>query len=231
MPDSDEYGISPEHEKLGELLSKIMAYQRSLPDGRAVELDELSREGVLSLADFEFLTSHSVTYKPHRLSDFHALDMFHMPNAGGGCAFIGPGGPPLSKRRAPLRAFQPVVESFLELPRPDHELLLHIEIAEDDGMAVAPKVITFGLRGVGWHERLPALRAIAAEFGFGTVQDEMVQGAHRLTFNIGTDAAQTAAATVALLSRGCGFTGETEIVYSAGALDESQRTAADDSRR
>src|ERR1700733_11242661 len=106
MPDSDAYKISPEQEKLGELLSKVMAYQCSLPDGRAVELDELTREGVLSLADFEFLTSHSVAYKPHRLSDFHALDTFRIPTANGGCAFIGHSGPPLSKRRARIRDFQ-----------------------------------------------------------------------------------------------------------------------------
>jgi hypothetical protein len=48
-------------------------------------LDELQREGVLDAADIEFLSSNSVTYKPHRVSDYHALDMFHMPTADGGC--------------------------------------------------------------------------------------------------------------------------------------------------
>jgi hypothetical protein len=221
MPDSNDYEIPQEQVKVGELLSKIIAYQHSLPDGRAVDLDELTREGVLVPADIEFLTSHFITYKPHRLSDYHALDTFHMPNAGGGCTFIGPSGPTLNKRRAPLRAFQPLVESFLELPRPDDELLLHIEFTEDDGMAVSPEMITFVFRSISWRERLPALRAVAAEFGFSPVQDEVVQGGHTLTFSICINAARTAAASVALLNRGCGFTNETEIVYSAGALDES----------
>src|SRR5213596_1277291 len=111
---------------------KIVTYQHSLSNGRAVDLDELHRNGVLSPADAEFLSSHSVTYKPHRLSDYHAGDMLHMPTDGG-CVFIGPAGPPLTKRRASLGVFQSIVESFLRLPRPQDELLLHIEFTEHDG--------------------------------------------------------------------------------------------------
>ena len=115
MPDSDDFAIPPEQQQLHEIFEKIVTYQLSLPDGRAVELDELRREGVLSPADAEFLSSHSVTYKPHRLSEYHATDMLHMPTDGG-CVFIGPGGPPLTKRRVALSAFQPIVESFLVAP-------------------------------------------------------------------------------------------------------------------
>jgi len=202
-----------------EILMKILTYQHSLSDGRAVELDELRREGVLSPADAEFLASHSVTYKPHRLSDYHAVDMFHMPKEDGGCVFIGPGGPPLTKRHASLSAFQSIVEGFLRLPRPQDELLLHIEFTEHDGMGVAPEMICYDMQSASWRQRLPAIRSVAAEFGFYSFQDEEIQGSWSLTFRLEPDVARTAAAVVALLGRGCGFTDETEIIYSAGALD------------
>lgn len=219
MPDSDEFVLPPDEAQLHEILMKILAYQHSLPDGRAVGLDELRREGVVSPSDNEFLTSHSVTYKPHGLSDYHAMDMLHMPTEDG-CVFIGPGGPPLTKRTAPLGVFEPIVENFLELPRPDDELLLHIELTEHDGLGVSPGFISFGFRSADWRRHLPSIRAVAAEFGLGPWQDEVVQGSHTLSFKISANAAQTAAATVALLRRGCGLTEETEIVFSAGALDE-----------
>jgi hypothetical protein len=219
MPDSDDYKIPREQEQLNEILMKIVTYQRSLSDGRAVDLDELQREGVLAPTDIEFLASHSVIYKPHPLSDHHALDMFKMPLATGGCVFVGPCGPPLAKHRASLRDFQPIVENFLQLPLPQDELLLHVEFTEHDGMGITPKMITFNFRSLRWRERLPVLRAIAGQFGFSPLQDEVVQGSHTLTFTIYLDAAQTAAATVELLSRGCGFTDETEIVHSAGAFE------------
>ena len=200
---------------------KVVGYQRLLPDGRAVELDELERKRVLSAEDMAFLTAHSVTYKPHRISDFHALDMFHMPTDGGACVFIGPAGPPLTKRRAPLAVFAPVVDSFLRLPKPKHELLLHIEFTEHDGMGVAPEMICFNFRSADQRRHLPAIRSVAAEFGFNRIQDEEIQGSWTLTFGITQDAAHTAAAVSALLSRGFGFADETEITYSAGALDEA----------
>ena len=218
MPDLSDFTIPPEQERLHAILNKFVAYQCSLSDGRAVELDELRREGVLSSADVEFLTTHSVTYKPHRLSDYHASDMLHMPTDGG-CVFIGPGGPTLTKRRASLSGFQEIVESFLSLPRPQDELLLHIEFTEYDGMGVAPEVICYNLQDAAWRQRLPAIRSVAAEFGFHPFQDEEIQGRWILTFRVAPDAARTAAAVVALLSRGCGLANETEISYSAGALD------------
>jgi hypothetical protein len=144
--------------------------------------------------------------------------MLHMPTDGG-CVFIGPCGPPLTKRTAPLGDFPPIVESFLRLPKPQDELLLHIEFTEHDGMGVAPEMICFTLRGADWRQRLPAIRSVAAEFGFQPFQDEEVQSSWSLTFRIAPDPARTAAAVVALLSHGCGFTDGTEITYSAGALD------------
>ena len=219
MPNSDDFQIPPEQKQLHEILMKIVTYQHSLSDGRAVELDELRREGVLSPADVEFLTTHSVTYKSHRLSDYHADDMLNMPTDDGGCVFIGPGGPPLMKRRASLSDFQTIVESFLRLPRPLDELLLHIEFTEHDGMGVAPEMICYTLQSASWRQRLPTIRSVAAEFGFHPIQDEEIQGSWSLTFRVAPDVARAGAAVVALLSRGCGFTGETEITYSAGALD------------
>jgi len=221
MPDLDDYQLPPEQKRLHEILTKILNYQYSLPDGRAVELEELLREGALSPSDGEFLTSHSITYKPHRLSDYHAGDMFHMPTTDGGCVFVGPAGPPLTKRTAPLRVFGSVVESFLQLPTSPDDLLLHIEFTERDGMGVSPGFISFGFGSARFRERLPAIRRVAVEFNLQTWQDEVVQCTHSLSFKISANAAGTAAATVALLSRGCGLTDDSEITYSAGALDEA----------
>lgn len=218
MPDSN-FNIPPDQERLQEILVKIMVYQHSLPEDRAVDLEELRNRGVLSPEDAEFFASHSVTYKPHRRSDYHALDTLHMPTEGG-CVFIGPSGPPLTKRRAPLSNFQPIVENFLQLQRPREELLLHIEFSEHDGMGVAPEMVCFTFLSADWRQRLPALRSVAAEFGLHPLQDEEIQGNWGLTFRIEPDAARTAAAVVALLQRGCGFTDETEVTYFAGALDE-----------
>jgi hypothetical protein len=105
------------------------------------------------------------------------------------------------------------------LPRPQDELLLHIEFSEHDGMGVAPEMICYTLQSAPWRQRLPAIRSVAAEFGFHPFQDEEIQGRWSLTFRLAPDVARTAAAVVALLSRGCGFSDETEITYSAGALD------------
>jgi hypothetical protein len=208
--------------KLSKILSKIVAYQRSLPDGRAVELGELRHAGVLSLSDIEFMSANSVTYKPHRLTDYHAMDMLHMPTEGG-CVFVGPEGRPPNKRRARLGEFQPIVQNFLSMPRPREELLLHIEFTKHDGMGVAPKFISFTIRSKVWRERLTFLRSVAAEFGFSPFQDNEVQGKHALTFQVSANADHTAATVAALLSRGCGFPNDAEIIYSAGALDESSK--------
>jgi hypothetical protein len=213
--------FSGDQGRLNEILMKISAYQRSLPDGRAVEIAELRSRGVLSSADIDFMSEHSVTYKPHRVSDYHALDMLHMPRADGGCVFIGPGGPPLLKRRTALREFQAVVNSFLKITRPEHELLLHIDFGKYDGVGVSPKMIAFNFRSEIWRERLPAIRSVAIEFGLHPHQDEIVQIYHTLTFGAPPNTDRTATVVVAMLSRGCGMTDESEIIYSAGALDEA----------
>ena len=163
MPDPHD-SFSGDQGRLNEILMKISAYQYSLPDGRAVELEELQRQGVLSSTDIDFMSAHSVTYKPHRASDYHALDTLRMPTADGGGVFVGPAGPPLKKRRAHLGEFQPVVQKFLRIPRPEDELLLHIELGKHDGMAVSPKMITFIFRSETWRERLPAIRTVAVAF-------------------------------------------------------------------
>lgn len=61
MPDSDDLQVPPEQEQLHGILMKIVAYQHSLAGGRAVELDELRRQGVLATADIEFLTAQGVS--------------------------------------------------------------------------------------------------------------------------------------------------------------------------
>ena len=43
MPDLENFRIPPDQEQLHEILTKIVTYQHSLTDGRAVELDELCR--------------------------------------------------------------------------------------------------------------------------------------------------------------------------------------------
>ncbi len=50
MPEPSEFESSPELERLHEILAKVVAYQHSLRDGRAVELDELESQHVLSSA-------------------------------------------------------------------------------------------------------------------------------------------------------------------------------------
>jgi hypothetical protein len=216
-----DYDSSPELERLNEILMKIVAYQHSLSDGRGVELDELHRQGVLSLADLDFFKQHSVTYKPHRVSDYHALDTLNMPTEGG-CVFIGPGGPPLKNRVAKLNAFQPVVEEFLKLPKPKDELLLHIEFTKDtDGMGVSPGHVCFIFKSEEWRRALVAIRSVATELGLLPHQDADVQDTHILGLVVPTDASQAAAAVIALLSRGCNFSQDAQIIYSAGALDEA----------
>jgi hypothetical protein len=220
MPKRGAQHIPLKQLQLHEILSKILAYQHSLPDSRAVEIDELKREGVLSAMDIEFLATHSVTYKPHQLSDFHGGDMLHMPTPEG-CVFVGPCGLALRKRSIPLGGFQRIVEDFLGLPRPADELLLHIEFDEHNGMAVSPSLICFTFKNRRWRERLSEIRRVAAEFGFQPFQDEVVQRSHTLTFRISADPGAIAEATTALL-KACGFIDEMEVIYSAGALDQSE---------
>jgi len=79
MPGSQDFNFSEEQGRLQEILMKIVIYQSSLPDGRAVEMEELKREGVLSSADLEFLAANSVTYHPCRMSDQCSMEMLQMP--------------------------------------------------------------------------------------------------------------------------------------------------------
>jgi len=218
---AEPYDIfSKPQQMLHVILTKITAYQHSFSDGRAVELEELKRKRVLSPEDIEFMSSHSVTYKPHRVSDYHAVDMLHMPTDGG-CVFVGPGGPPLRKRRGRMAEFESLVVRFLKILRPADELLLHIEFSQDDGMGIAPEMICFNFKSATWLERLQFIRSVAAGFDLHPLQDEEIQAGHTLTYCIPPDPARTAEVAVALLSQGCGLAEEAEIIYSAGALDES----------
>jgi uncharacterized repeat protein (TIGR04138 family) len=64
MPRPDHPESSPEQKRLLEILKKIVAYQRTLPEDRAVQIDELENRGLLSEADVDFMRSNSVTYEP-----------------------------------------------------------------------------------------------------------------------------------------------------------------------
>ncbi len=220
MPEPEDIDEPPEVQRLQQILTQVMIYQSTLPDGRAVELDELAREGVLSPDDLSFLTSHSVTYKPYRVSAPNALYMFHLPTSDG-CVFFSPQGPLLTRRSTPLATFAPIVADFLNLPAPQDHHLLVIDFTGDDGMGIAPEMICFTLRSAEWRQRLPAIRSIAAEFGFHPFQDAEVQQNWLLTFRTPLNAAHNTTAVIALLHRGCGFTDDTEITYSSGALDET----------
>jgi hypothetical protein len=221
MPDPE---FSESQMKLHEILAKIFAYQRSLlPEDRPVELDELERQKILSPEDIEFMSTHSVVYKPHKLFSYHAMDTFQMPTEDGGCVFTGISVKGLEKKhRTPLRDFGAVIERFLQIPRPEDELLLHVELEpETDGMAVAPGLIIVNFRTDSWKGRLPTIRQVALELGLEPFQDEEKQGSHGLTYKVPKDAVNTSTIFVALLSRGCGFADDSEIVYLAGALDEN----------
>jgi hypothetical protein len=216
--DAEEPSSDP-HERISQILTKITFYLRSLPEDRAVELDELIGEKVLSAEDVEFMREHSVTYKPHRRDDYHAMDMLHMPTADGGCVFMGPGGgpAPLKKRTHRGEGFQKVMEDFLRIPNPD--LLMHVEVAEDEAawFCLAPKFLMFGFKSPEWRERIDTVRKLAGELGLSCWDDREVQERWHLSFEVSDDPATAAAIAYALLTRGCGISGE--ITYSAGALD------------
>lgn len=227
MPEPDGHTIPPEHERIHAILLKIVAYQHSLSDDRAVEIDELSREGVISSADAAFLESHAVKYKPHRRSAFHAADMFQMPTEDGGLLSTGPNGTPPVVRRAFLPEFAQIVERFLRLPRPKDELLLHIEFGKRDGMGVSPEMICFTLHSPEWRRRLPAICRFAIESGFHRLQDQEIPSSWLLALRPSPGVVITGAAVAALLKQGCGIDDRRPITYSAGALDEVNQRRLD----
>lgn len=214
--------FSDDQMKLHEILGKIVAYQRSLPEDRAVEFEELEKANVLSPDDLEFMSAHSVTYRPHKLSSFHAMNTLHMPLKNGGCVFTGVSLASVQKRhRTTLRDFRLVIDKILELPRPEEELLVHIQMeAETDGMAVAPGMIMVNFKSAHWRKRLPTIREVASALGLEPFPGSD-DGKHILTYLTPRDTKRTVAAVEALLSRGCGLDEESEVVYMAGALDEA----------
>jgi hypothetical protein len=219
MKESDD--IPEPEENLHKILTKILSYQYALSEDRAVELKELIKEGALSEKDLEFIKTHSVKYKPHKLSDHHTMDMLEMPTAGGGCMFIGPCGAPLTKRSVELIGFPPVLEEFLLLPKPEDEFLMHVEFSEEDGMGISPGGICFTLMDPEWRRLLPGLRDVASKWKLQHWQDEEIQGSWILSFRLDLSPRRTAEVAVAFLREGCGFSDDYEVVFSAGALDEN----------
>ena len=218
MKESDD--IPEPEEKLHEILTKILVYQYGLSTDRAVDLDELLKEGALTEADNEFLEKHSVNYKPHRLSDHHGMDMLEMETANG-CVFIGPAGPPLTQRSVRFDGFALVVENFLRLPKPKDELLMCVEFPEEeDGMGISPGFVSFTFPSGSWRKLLPRLREVALKLNLQRWQDEEIQDIWHLSLRFELDPRETAEAVVTLLREGCGFSDDREVRFSAGALDE-----------
>jgi uncharacterized repeat protein (TIGR04138 family) len=202
---------------LSEILRKIVVYQHSLPDGRAVELEELRQKEVLSPADFEFMRAHSVTYEPRRRNAFRGTTL-SIPNESG-CRVVGVSGRKAQKRTIPLRDFQAVVEDFLQLPPTDEGSWLLVHFSTYDGVSVDPKCIRFNFRDSQWQARIPAIRKVAVEHGLAPRLRNEANEPWHLSLAITSDAAHTAAVFVSLLRIGCGLDDRTEISYSAAALD------------
>jgi hypothetical protein len=205
-------------DRVREILSKIVAYQHTY-SGVPVDLNTLVSTGVLSLDAQIFLESHSIDYKPHALTDYHAGDMFHIPTEGG-CMFVGPAGPPLPKYSARLSELAGIIERVLRLPIPADELLLHIELTEEDGMGVAPGLLSFILHRPEWRSRAATVKAIAAEHGLSPFQDSPeLQGNYILSFTPATDPSALTRIALDLLQRGLGLADKDQITYACGAIE------------
>jgi hypothetical protein len=221
MPEPEKIP-SGDHSNLHEILVKILKYLQSLPDGRAVELEEFRRENILSSADFEFMAVNSVIYKPRKYSAYRrGAYVLKKGTLDGGFQALGLKGEPL-KHRTYLRDFPHVIRKLLEVPESDDELLMHISLAEHDGMAVSPGFIMFNVRSDSWRERLPTIRSVALELGFEPFQDQDygTGQAHWLVYRIPRDPGGTCSVVDALLRRGCEMGDDSEVIYSAAALDE-----------
>lgn len=219
MPNQDETRQG-DPAKLSEILGKILKYQNTLPDGRSVELDELKRERILSPEDLEFMSAHSVTYKPRKSFAYRRGGYVLKMTTENGYISSGLKGEPL-EHRSKLRNFPLIIERLFAIPESGDELLLLIKFPEDDWIGVLPGIIIFNIRSDSWRQRLPAIRATALELGFEPTQDYESQESHALIHHIPRDAASMSAAVTALLSRGCGFSDEAELTYSSPALDEA----------
>jgi len=205
-------------ERVHKILGAILAYQHS-HSGSAVPLDDLVSAGVLSPEDQAFLESHAIEYKPHPLNAYHAGDMFHLPTEDG-CMFIGPAGPPLPKHRAPLPELSGIIERILQLPGPADELMLHIELSPEDGVGVAPGLLTFILHRQQWRSCAPSLKSVAAEHGLSPFQDSPeIQGNYLLSFTPTAGPRELAAMTLDLLRRGLGLADTEQMTYACGAIE------------
>lgn len=217
----DIYYIRPADEKIArvqEIFSKIMGYQAA-HENLAVELDVLIGAGVLTAEDRDFLEAHAIDYKPHALTDYHAMDMFHVPTEEG-CIFIGPGGPPLPKHTARLPELAAVIERVLRLPLPADDLMLHIEFTPEDGVGIASGLLVFILHRPEWRTHAAAVKEIAQEHGLAPFQDSPdIQGNYLLSFTLAVDPSVLARIEIDLLRRGLGLTDEEPITYACGALE------------
>jgi hypothetical protein len=203
-------------DRVHEILTKILTYQRA-QSGAPAGLDELLAAGALTAADRDFLDAHAIDYKPHALADYHAGDMFHIPT-GEGCMFVGPVGPPLPKHSARLADLPGIIERVLALPRPDDELLLHIELTAEDGLGISPGHVGFILHRSEWRARAATIKAVAAEHGLSPFQDSPeLQGNYILSFAMAPT--EVSATVLDLLRRGLGLTDTNEIIYACGAID------------
>jgi uncharacterized repeat protein (TIGR04138 family) len=205
-----------------ELLDKILVYQKALPDPRAVELEELEQRGILSADDLEFMTSHAITYAPHRRTDRHAGDMLSLPIEDGSIS-VGPRGPAPTKRLALLRDFHDILEIFFALPLGETNPFLqslNVKLSERDSLIVNPKVIMIFLGSPAGRSCLANLREVGRELGLTLQDDRELHGMSSLIFLLVPDRHRGIAAVVTLLRRGFDFDDNREINYSASSLDE-----------
>jgi hypothetical protein len=202
------------------IFRKILNYLTSLPDGRAVELDELKREHILSPEDLEFMSSQSVTYKPRKMSAYKRGQYVLQMDTGHGYVALGLGGEP-TKRRTPLRDFPAVIQRLFEVSESNDEINLMIHFLEHEWMSMFPGNLMFSFKSPLWRERVPAIRGVASDLGLEPSHDYETERSHTIVYPIPSDAAGVSAGVIAILSRGCGLADDSEIVYSSVALDES----------
>jgi hypothetical protein len=97
---------------------------------------------------------------------------------------------------------------------------MHVEFSEEDGMGISPGDISFALMNPEWRRMLPRLRDVASKWKLQLSEDEEIQGSWILSFRLELGARETAEAAVAFLREGFGFSDDSEVIFSAGALDE-----------
>jgi hypothetical protein len=213
-------GLDPLAQRVFAILQRILEFQAA-HGGAAAPLEALAAEGALSKDDLAFLQSHSIKYTPGKLKGCHGGGSFEIPTPDG-FIFIGSGCATLPKHRTPLAELAGVIEQVLGLPRPSQDLILQIELSEDDGVGIAPGMITFLLQQPELRARASAIKTVAAEHGLSPFQDSPdLQGRYVLTFRLFEAAPRMVArVSIAILRRALGLADDDEMTYASAALED-----------